>query len=121
LKSKPVCKNNLFPRHENVIIAGIEVLYELYSPLVQKIQVIRLEKRLDSELFYLRDCPLEYSHFPQDMEAAIIHKGMDIAVNDIKVDLFVAVLVSYHLPLLHWSIAFYINFIYSDEFASKQI
>ncbi|WAR07221.1 RM19-like protein [Mya arenaria] len=65
----------------------IEVMYEIYSPVIQKIEVIRLEKRLDKELFYLRDCPHEFSYFPQDMEPAIIHKGMDVPVNQLKVKL----------------------------------
>ncbi|WAR07296.1 RM19-like protein [Mya arenaria] len=56
-------------------------------PVIQKIEVIRLEKRLDKELFYLRDCPHEFSYFPQDMEPAIIHKGMDVPVNQLKVKL----------------------------------
>ena len=39
---------------------GIEIRYEIYSPMLQKIEVLKLEKRLDEELFYLRDCPAEY-------------------------------------------------------------
>jgi len=33
---------------------GIEFMYQMYSPTVVKIEVIRLEKRLDDELYYLR-------------------------------------------------------------------
>lgn len=33
---------------------GIEILYDLYSPIVLEIQVLRLQKRLDSDLRYLR-------------------------------------------------------------------
>lgn len=34
---------------------GIEVVYPLYSPLIQKIEVLRLEKWIDTDLRYLRD------------------------------------------------------------------
>ncbi|XP_060602634.1 large ribosomal subunit protein bL19m-like isoform X2 [Ruditapes philippinarum] len=66
---------------------GVEIMYEMYNPLLQSIEVLCLEKRLDKELFYLRDCPLEYSYFPQDFEQQMIHEGMDVPVNNIKVTL----------------------------------
>lgn len=66
---------------------GIEIMYEMYNPLLQKIEVLVLEKRLDNELFYLRDCPLKYSYFPQDMEPQRIHEGIEVPVNDIQVEL----------------------------------
>lgn len=34
---------------------GIEILFPLYSPLIQKIEVLRLEKWIDTDLRYLRD------------------------------------------------------------------
>lgn len=34
---------------------GIEFRFELYAPTIRNIEVIRLEKRLDDELYYLRD------------------------------------------------------------------
>jgi large subunit ribosomal protein L19 len=33
---------------------GIEFMYQLYNPTLLKIEVLRLEKRLDDELYYLR-------------------------------------------------------------------
>ena len=33
---------------------GVEILYDLYSPIILEIQVLRLQKRLDSDLRYLR-------------------------------------------------------------------
>ena len=60
-------------------------MYYMYSPLVQKIELILLEKRLDEELFYLRDAPLEYSTFPQDMELTLHPKDAPIPVNETKV------------------------------------
>lgn len=47
----------------------------------------RLEKRLDDELLYLRDCPHEYSYFPFDMEAEILPAGAAVPVNKVIVPL----------------------------------
>ena len=33
---------------------GVEFMYHMYSPTIAKIEVLRLEKRLDDELYYLR-------------------------------------------------------------------
>jgi hypothetical protein len=44
-----------------------------------------MEKRLDSELFYLRDCSPEHSTFPLDMEKVPAPKGKDVPINDVKV------------------------------------
>ncbi|XP_032456568.1 39S ribosomal protein L19, mitochondrial isoform X2 [Nasonia vitripennis] len=66
---------------------GVEVHFDLYDPTIQKIDVIRLEKRLDEELFYLRDAPPEYSTFPLDMEAEYHPDGAEVPVNEMKVPL----------------------------------
>ncbi|XP_071641497.1 large ribosomal subunit protein bL19m [Temnothorax longispinosus] len=66
---------------------GIEVLYELYDPAIQKIECLKLEKRLDPHLRYLRDAPAEYSTFPFDMEPEYLPDGAPIPVNEIKVEL----------------------------------
>ncbi|XP_076047637.1 mitochondrial ribosomal protein L19 isoform X2 [Oratosquilla oratoria] len=66
---------------------GVEILYEMYSPLIQGIEVIRLEKRLDGELLYLRDALPEYSTFPLDMEEEILPDGAPVPVNPVKVKL----------------------------------
>lgn len=66
---------------------GVEVLYEMYNPTIQKIDVLRLEKRLDDKLFYLRDALPEYSTFPFDMEPEIHTEGTSVPVNNIKVKL----------------------------------
>lgn len=66
---------------------GVEIKYELYNPLLQNIEILRLEKRLDEELFYLRDCPAEYSTIPFDMEPVILPKGSDVPLNIVKVPL----------------------------------
>lgn len=67
------------------MLAGLEILYELYDPRLLKVEVLRLEKRLDSELLYLRDAEPEFSTFPFDMEAEFNTDGAAIPVNPIKV------------------------------------
>lgn len=64
---------------------GMEVVYELYDPTIQKVEVLRLEKRLDDNLFYLRDALPEYSTFDENMEAEPLEEGAPVPVNDIKV------------------------------------
>jgi len=66
---------------------GIEVLYELYDPAIQKIECLRLEKRLDPHLRYLRNAPAEYSTFPFDMEPEYLPEGAPVPVNEVKVKL----------------------------------
>ena len=70
-------------------------MYELYSPLVQKIEVLKLEKRLDDELFYLRDCPAEYSTVPFDIEPVPHPPGAPVPINQIKVSYQTGVPVPY--------------------------
>ncbi|XP_053670622.1 39S ribosomal protein L19, mitochondrial [Anopheles nili] len=64
---------------------GIEISYDLYDPALQKIQVMRLEKRLDDHLLYLRDALDEFSTFDVNMEPEILPDGLPVPVNDIKV------------------------------------
>ncbi|XP_076237434.1 mitochondrial ribosomal protein L19 [Calliopsis andreniformis] len=66
---------------------GVEVKYHLYDPAIQKIVCLRLEKRLDNELFYLRDAPIEYSTFPFDMEPELESEGTTVPVNELKIPL----------------------------------
>ncbi|XP_012062929.1 PREDICTED: 39S ribosomal protein L19, mitochondrial-like [Atta cephalotes] len=66
---------------------GIEVVYELYDPAIQKIECLKFERRLDSHLRYLRDAPAEYSTFPFDMEPEYLPEGAPVPVNKIKVQL----------------------------------
>lgn len=61
---------------------GVEICYELYSPTIVQFEVLRLEKRLDNELFYLRDCPQEFSTFPIDMESEFLPEGESVPTND---------------------------------------
>ncbi|XP_043220421.1 39S ribosomal protein L19, mitochondrial-like [Amphibalanus amphitrite] len=66
---------------------GVEICYPLYNPTLQKIEVLRLEKRLDEDLRYLRDCPLEYSTFAFDMEPEHAADSGEVPVNPVKVPL----------------------------------
>lgn len=66
---------------------GVEVMYDMYSPTIQSIEVVKLEKRLDDQLYYLRDAPPEFSTFPFDMETVPLPKGADVPVNTMKVKL----------------------------------
>lgn len=64
---------------------GIEVAYEMYDPTIKKIEVLRLEKRLDDKLWYLRDALPEYSTFDINMEAEILPEGTAVPINQTKV------------------------------------
>lgn len=66
---------------------GLEIQFDLYDPTLQKIEVLRLEKRLDEKLFYLRDALPEYSTFDLNMEAEVLPEGSAVPVNEIKVKL----------------------------------
>jgi len=64
---------------------GVEVMYELYNPMIRDITVIKLEKRLDDDLTYLRDALPEYSTVPFDLKP--IPRGVNEAIplNETKV------------------------------------
>ncbi|KAM7367807.1 hypothetical protein PAMP_014082 [Pampus punctatissimus] len=64
---------------------GVEICYELYNPRIQNIQVLKLEKRLDDNLMYLRDALSEYSTVDLDMKPVPISPTEEVPVNDIKV------------------------------------
>ncbi|XP_018318470.1 39S ribosomal protein L19, mitochondrial-like isoform X4 [Agrilus planipennis] len=66
---------------------GIEILFDIYDPTIQRIDVLKLEKRLDDELLYLRDALPEYSTFDINMEAEVLPEGSEIPINPIKVKL----------------------------------
>lgn len=66
---------------------GVEILFDMYDPTIQKIEVLRLEKRFDDNLLYLRDALPEYSTFDTNMEAEILPEGTPVPINPIKVKL----------------------------------
>ncbi|NXG32974.1 RM19 protein, partial [Dromaius novaehollandiae] len=64
---------------------GVEICYELYSPRIQEIQVLKLEKRLDDNLMYLRDALPEYSTFDVNMKPESRLDQEEIPVNKLQV------------------------------------
>ncbi|XP_030050997.1 39S ribosomal protein L19, mitochondrial-like [Microcaecilia unicolor] len=64
---------------------GVEICYDLYSPRIQDIQVLKLEKRLDDNLMYLRDAFPEYSTFDFDMKPVPHPVTEEVPVNQLKV------------------------------------
>lgn len=76
----------------------------MYCPLIQKIEVLRLEKRLDDSLLYLRDAMPEYSTFAFDMEPEMRVDNSVVPINPIKVieTLFFYQNYYFHLPHLLW-------------------
>ncbi|XP_060085787.1 large ribosomal subunit protein bL19m-like [Ylistrum balloti] len=60
---------------------GVEISYHLYNPTIQRIEVLKLEKRLDEHLRYLRNAPQEYSTVPFDLKVTLIPKGQPIPIN----------------------------------------
>ncbi|XP_029985127.1 large ribosomal subunit protein bL19m [Sphaeramia orbicularis] len=64
---------------------GVEICYELYSPRITKIEVLKLEKRLDDNLMYLRDALPEYSTVNPDIKPVPISPTDEVPVNKLKV------------------------------------
>ncbi|XP_006899711.1 PREDICTED: 39S ribosomal protein L19, mitochondrial [Elephantulus edwardii] len=64
---------------------GVEICFQLYNPRIQEIQVVKLEKRLDSSLLYLRDALPEYSTFDVDMKPVEHDPSGEVPVNTLKV------------------------------------
>lgn len=70
-------------RVRNVIDSqGVEIEYDLYDPAVQKVEVLKLEKRLDDRMIYLKDALPEYSTVDLNMEPEIHAEGAPVPVND---------------------------------------
>ncbi|CAI5437985.1 unnamed protein product [Caenorhabditis angaria] len=66
---------------------GVEIMYDLYNPTIKKIETLKLEKRLDSDLSYLIDALPEYSTFDFHMEPLAHPAGTPIPINETKVKL----------------------------------
>lgn len=47
---------------------GVEMMFELYSPALREIKVLKLERRRRAKLYYLRDKPLKFSIVSEKME-----------------------------------------------------
>uniref|UniRef100_A0A3B5B3L9 Large ribosomal subunit protein bL19m n=1 Tax=Stegastes partitus TaxID=144197 RepID=A0A3B5B3L9_9TELE len=64
---------------------GVEICYEMYSPRIQKIEVLKCEKRLDDNLMYLRDALPEYSTVDPEMKPVPLSSTEEVPVNKLKV------------------------------------
>ncbi|XP_037663351.1 39S ribosomal protein L19, mitochondrial [Choloepus didactylus] len=64
---------------------GVEICFQLYNPRIQEIQVVKLEKRLDDSLLYLRDALPEYSTFDMNMKPVAQDPNQEVPVNKLKV------------------------------------
>ncbi|XP_021467172.2 39S ribosomal protein L19, mitochondrial [Oncorhynchus mykiss] len=64
---------------------GVEICYEMYSPRLQQLEVLKLEKRLDNNLMYLRDALPEYSTVNLDMKPVPHSVTGDVPVNKTRV------------------------------------
>ena len=54
---------------------GVEMMYELYSPAIKEIKVLKLERRRRAKLYHLRDRPLKHSTVKENMEPVETPKG----------------------------------------------
>ncbi|XP_068136339.1 large ribosomal subunit protein bL19m-like isoform X2 [Hyperolius riggenbachi] len=63
---------------------GVEMRYDMYSPRMQEIKVLKLEKRLDDNLMYLRDALPEYSTVDVNMQPVVLY-DTEVPVNPIQV------------------------------------
>lgn len=54
---------------------GVEMMYELYSPAIKEMTVLKLERRRHAKLYYLRDKPLKYSTMNEKMGPIKTPKG----------------------------------------------
>lgn len=61
---------------------GCEIRYDLYNPLILSIEVLKLEKRLDDNLMYLRDALPEYSTIPEDFRPTSLPEGSEVPINE---------------------------------------
>ncbi|KAB1256838.1 39S ribosomal protein L19; mitochondrial [Camelus dromedarius] len=65
--------------------SSVEICFELYNPRIQEIQVVKLERRLDDSLLYLRDALPEYSTFDMNMKPVAQEPSQEVPVNQLKV------------------------------------
>ncbi|ETE67852.1 39S ribosomal protein L19, mitochondrial [Ophiophagus hannah] len=64
---------------------GVEICYELYNPLIHEIKVLKLEKRPDDNLMYLRDALPEFSTVDVNMKPVSYILYDEVPVNKMKV------------------------------------
>ncbi|XP_072302868.1 large ribosomal subunit protein bL19m [Eucyclogobius newberryi] len=64
---------------------GVEICYELYNPRIQQVEVLKLEKRLDDNLLYLRDALPEYSTVDPNMKPVTAPSTGEVPFNKLQV------------------------------------
>lgn len=62
----------------------MEICYEMYNPRIQEIRVLKLEKRLDDNLMYLRDALPEYSTVDPEMKPVLVPPTGEVPVNTVS-------------------------------------
>ncbi len=77
-----VTVTNSTTKKRSVSVCFFNLWFFISTFLSIQFEVLRLEKRLDDELYYLRDCPLEYSTFPVDMESEFLPEGEPVPINE---------------------------------------
>lgn len=82
--------------------------YELYSPRIQKIEVLKLEKRLDDNLMYLRDALPEYSTVDPDMKPVPVSPTGEVPVNKVRA-FYIALVSPLSLVMLKYKMCFYLD------------
>lgn len=68
---------------KHVPFLGVELCFELYNPRIHEIQVVKLEKRLDDSLLYLRDALPEFSTFDVNMKPVPHESCQEVPVNKV--------------------------------------
>lgn len=104
----------MFKYYIDSFFAAVEIKYELYNPTILSIEVLVLEKRLDQNLFYLRDAPLEESRFPFDMTSKPLMPGDPVPINEKKVGLvYIFNMLLWHLNILDRIMLLFLGFCYT--------
>lgn len=66
---------------------GVEISYRMYSPNIVSIETLKLERRLDDELYYLRDADPVHSTVDPNMDPVLLAEGEHVPLNDMVVEL----------------------------------
>ena len=53
----------------------IFLIFQIYSPNIVSIETLKLERRLDEELYYLRDAAPEHSTVDPNMDPVLLAEG----------------------------------------------
>lgn len=66
---------------------GVEISYRMYSPNILSIETLKLERRIDDELYYLRDADPDHSTVDPNMSPILLAEGEPVPLNDTVVEL----------------------------------